>query len=366
MDVVIYGAQSIAYSAYKAIKKVYKDVEVKAFLVSKIGNNPSEIDGVSVKEFAEFCVQYKNEAKGDGTIKIFIATPESVMDEIEEYIKAVAKKEAIIFEIKRLDSMKWASLQQKALMSDSEFIPIKAFGFSGDKPELSAYAMVHHKDKKLTQHPVMPYDYKKMQVGAVLTDKKIAELTDDSLNNISAKNGDYCELTGLYWIWKNHLEKNSDKEKYVGFFHYRRFIDLSDDDLKRIKSNDIDVVLPYPMSYYKNIEEHHNRYLKEAEWAAVLRAIKELRPEYEKCFKEILARQYFYNYNIIIAKETVLQDYCSWLFELLFRIEKINNIDGKKEPNRYLGYVAETLETLYFMKNKDVLKIAHGSCHFIN
>jgi len=49
----------------------------------------------------------------------------------------------------------------------------------------------------------------------------------------------------------------------------------------------------------------------------------------------------------------------------LFRIEEINNPNGNKEPNRYIGYVGETLETLYFMHNKDKLKIAHTGCRFL-
>ena len=71
-----------------------------------------------------------------------------------------------------------------------------------------------------------------------------------------------------------------------------------------------------------------------------------------------------YNYNIVLAKGKVLDEYCRWLFPLLFRIEEINNPDGNKEPNRYIGYVGETLETLYFMYNKDKLKIAHTGCRF--
>lgn len=61
----------------------------------------------------------------------------------------------------------------------------------------------------------------------------------------------------------------------------------------------------------------------------------------------------------------MLDDYCSWLFPLLFRIEEINDPVGEKTSNRYIGYIGETLETLYFMYHKDKLKIAHSGCRFL-
>ena len=41
-------------------------------------------------------------------------------------------------------------------------------------------------------------------------------IKDNTGENISDKNKNYCELTGLYWAWKN---LNAD---YIGLAHYRR------------------------------------------------------------------------------------------------------------------------------------------------
>ena len=44
--------------------------------------------------------------------------------------------------------------------------------------------------------------YCALQVGAE-GKEKYGYLRDNIGNHISGKNANYCELTGLYWIWKN-------------------------------------------------------------------------------------------------------------------------------------------------------------------
>ena len=75
----------------------------------------------------------------------------------------------------------------------------------------------------------MPHDdglYLPIKVGNALSRLEGRFQGDDTGENISEKNPYYCELTALYWGWKN---LNSD---YIGLVHYRRHFCL-----KRIGNN---------------------------------------------------------------------------------------------------------------------------------
>lgn len=356
MKVVIYGAQGIALGAYNAIKLLHPEKKIACFFVTERGINSATLGGIPVIELSEYIKDKTEEEKANVTV--LICTPENVMESIEKSLDEVGMNNHI-----RIDSLKWACLQEKAFTLSGTFAPLSTFSVGSKKADIEVFKMVHHKDKPLVTNYKDPVYVTSVQVGASFADIRMTECIDNQGENISEKNGDYSELTGLYWIWKNKIKRQDDT--YYGLAHYRRFLELSEDDLLRLADNDIDVVLPYPMPYEPNIEAHHLRYLSDSEWDAVLHALEELHPDYSRAFKDILKQEYFYNYNVILAKKDVLDDYCSWLFPLLFRIEENNDPNKEKEPNRYMGYVGETLETLYFMYNKDNLKIAHVGCRFL-
>lgn len=356
MKVVIYGAQGIALGAYNAIKLLHPEKKIACFFVTERGINSATLGGIPVIELSEYIKDKTEEEKANVTV--LICTPENVMESIEKSLDEVGMNNHI-----RIDSLKWACLQEKAFTLSGTFAPLSTFSVGSKKADIEVFKMVHHKDKPLVTNYKDPVYVTSVQVGASFADIRMTECIDNQGENISEKNGDYSELTGLYWIWKNKIKRQDDT--YYGLAHYRRFLELSEDDLLRLADNGIDVVLPYPMPYEPNIEAHHLRYLSDSEWDAVLHALEELHPDYSRAFKDILKQEYFYNYNVILAKKDVLDDYCSWLFPLLFRIEENNDPNKEKEPNRYMGYVGETLETLYFMYNKDNLKIAHVGCRFL-
>lgn len=360
MDLAIYGAQAIALGAYEAIHNLYPVREIRCFLVTRRGNNAEHLSGIPVFELEAFSQSLSGEEKTD--IEVLIATPENVMPEVEQSLDACG-----LFCHVRLTSLRWAELMSYHYVCDKEYLPLKALPVGYHRANMHMFMAKFYKDRPLAGGYDMPEWVTPIQVGAVLCKERVANILDCDGENISAKNRNYSELTALYWMWKNRLSKPSaDAEyEYYGLTHYRRILELTEDDTLKLADNEVDAVLPYPMLYEPDIEAHHERYLKKEDWAAVQKAVLELSPEYAEAFSDVLKQRFFYNYNIILARKEVLNEYCSWLFPILERIEELSVPRGAKRADRYMGYVGETLETLYFMFHKDRLNITHAGCRFL-
>ena len=358
MTLLIFGAQGYALGTYNALTTLYPKRTISCFMVSAIGNNATTLGGIPVKEISSVSESMTMSEKNNTSI--LIATPENVQPKIEETLELYG-----FHNYSRLTSERWSELMKLYHTKCGQFQPLSALPVGCSDPFIRMYMAKSHVDRPLRHSIILPDYVFPLQVGSDKAPSRIADLTDNTGDNISDRNGNYSELTGLYWLWKNKLISSAELldgesgnggieehgHQYYGFGQYRRMLEFSDDDLLRLADNDVDTVLPYPMPYEPNIHAHHERYIKEADWEALVQALNELEPEYAKVFPDVLNQQFLYNYNVILAKKKVLRDYCSWLFPILMRTEELT--DAKNRSERYIGYMAETLETLYFMKNSD-------------
>ena len=183
-------------------------------------------------------------------------------------------------------------------------------------------------------------------------------MKDNTGDNISDKNRNYCELTATYYAWKH------SNAAYKGICHYRRILDISDMQIQALleKKQEWDVIMPYPSVQYPDISAQHTRYVKEGDWNAMLQALQETAPEYLEAYEEYVATggQFFNNFNILIAKAPVFDDYCSFLFRVLRRTEELTTPKGWERADRFAGYLGENLTTIYFIKKREILKIAYA------
>lgn len=359
MDLVIYGAQGIALGAYEAIHQLYPLRKIRCFLVTDRGSNPEMLSGIPVLELCSFVTSFSKSEKD--SIEILIATPENVMPQIEQSLDAYG-----LFCHVRLTSKRWAELQSYCGVCEKDHMPLRALPVGYHRANVHLFMAKFYRDKPLSSVYSIPEWVTPIQVGAALCEEQVANLLDSDGEHISEKNVNYSELTALYWIWKNRLQTSSscDRQEYYGLSHYRRILELSEDDVLRLMDNDVDVVLPYPLPYEPDIEMHHKRYLKSEDWEIVLEALRKLWPEDAKQVPVILKQRFFYNYNIVLARKEVLEAYCSWLFPILEYVEQHSTPKGADRADRYIGYIGETLETLYFLLHKEELHIVHAECRF--
>ena len=171
---------------------------------------------------------------------------------------------------------------------------------------------------------------------------------DNTGENISKKNASYCELTGLYWAWKNL------KDDYIGLAHYRRHFG------KKTK-NPFDGVLTYnqvqPMlSKYKIFVPKKRKYYIETlyshyqhtHYASQLdltrKIIEEKYPDYLKSYDDVVKQTYGYMFNMMIMQRKYLDEYCKWLFDILFELEKrISPQNLSAFQGRFYGRISEII-----------------------
>lgn len=345
----LYGAKSVALGACLAIKKLYPGQEVCGFIVKSLVDNPETLAGLPVRQLAD--LKEKN-------IYILIATPEDLHEEIISDLEEYGFRHYTCLDSQRESLWMERYFKELCLFPSIHMMFQRSEGCS----KFIVYAVKSSRDKTQQILGGMPDWVHTIWVGAALGGECRAEERDDNGEHISEKNRNYCELTALYWMWKNKVKPGSQEDGrsvYYGLFHYRRMLDINDTDIQRLIENNIDVVLPFPTIHEPDIYEHHTRYVREADWDAMRQALKELQPEYAKVFPSILSQPYFYNYNMLVAKASVLDQYCEWLFPILERTEDLTTPKGNERSDRYIGYLGENLLTLYFMYHRNDLRIAH-------
>lgn len=212
--------------------------------------------------------------------------------------------------------------------------------------------------------------YQLLHVGAANATADYGYLRDDTKENISSKNPYWCELTGLYWIWKNVSD-----EKNIGFCHYRRYPSKNKYALNSCAAilretemlellDDCDILLPY-QSRKCNLNSRCKTKAdleKSREYLYIRRAMQKYEPSYLQELDECFLADSMCFGNIFITSKKILDQYCEWLFNLLFSIEE-DVISCNDLRPRELGYLSEWLLNVWVKHNK--LKVKYISTVFM-
>lgn len=221
-------------------------------------------------------------------------------------------------------------------------------------------------------------DYFPIHVGKSVSNADLGIEGDDNGDNISSKNPSYCELTGLYWAWKNLGDAD-----IVGLCHYRRYFDFH----KQCKSwapysvfptSDIDHLdFSIPSSIKKAVMEGHVVVSSRTNCSQnlmidycvchnsddyrVLEAVinttqsAKVRHSFEKIMIHNNKKS---TYNMFLMRRSDFNGYCEWLFSILGEVEnRIDITHYNSVQKRIYGYMGERLLNVWLdAQKKEVIR----------
>lgn len=218
---------------------------------------------------------------------------------------------------------------------------------------MAVYVITH----KYPDQPVQMDGFVYLYVGACrLHDRRPAYYFDDCGDSISEKNSHYCELTGLYWMWKNSAEE------YVGLAHYRRFFthhSLSSSAKYFYTEKEMQVLLAeYDILVAEKlyvaaptVYDNYARYHYAGDIDRLKAVVAEITPDYIPAFETVFARNYYSPCNMFYARKERIDEYCQWLFPILAVCEDRMDISGyNAEQARIYGFLAERLLNVWIVK----------------
>lgn len=173
---------------------------------------------------------------------------------------------------------------------------------------------------------------------------------DNTGDNISELNSSFCELTGLYWAWKNI------KEDYIGLAHYRRHFSIrkkSTDPFVNVMTSEelkpllgkYKVFVPNKRKYYiESLYSHYSHTHYASQLDATRKVIHERYPEYLDSYDKVVKHTYGYMFNMMIMDRKLMNDYCEWLFCILFELRnRIDMTELSAFQGRYYGRISEII-----------------------
>lgn len=351
-QIYIFGAQSRGKTLKGYLQFLYPGTDILAFLVDCVEDNEARIDDIPVWTL-------DSAGELECSCSVFIATKGIYHADIKDRLEKKGMED-IIPVTAEVDNF-FRNKYVKELYSQGKRSFTKIEDLTVQEINAVIYMAESIYDKPLQTEYKCPEYEKIIQAGASLTAKRLSAnvLTDCGGDNISEKNRQYCELTVLYWIWKN------SREDIVGLSHYRRHFVLPDRWQNIMVSNHIDAILPVPTCVYPSIEGNYKERHDASDWDYLMKYLQENSPNDYKTALQVFSGNLYLPCNMFIMRREILDDLCSWMFPIL---DAVTANGGEKQDtylNRYPGFISERLITLYFYKSRDQYHIVYADKNFL-
>lgn len=226
-----------------------------------------------------------------------------------------------------------------------------------------------HKSGFMSMHK----QYLPVHVGSSISNEKLLIQTDNTGDNISRKNGSYCELTALYWAWKNL--KDID---IIGLCHYRRYFNFYDAEqwpienreetdferfaldipVGKLKSvNKGKIIVPAPWFFKDTLHSQFCQNHSYHDYDALRNIVLSVNDKYSEAFCNVMEKGIkLHPFNMFIMRWCDFDDMCSWLFDLLEKYEQVTDVSCySMEQKRLYGFVSERLLNVWYLANEKKL-----------
>ena len=165
---------------------------------------------------------------------------------------------------------------------------------------------------------------------------------DDTGDNISHLNTYFCELTAIYWAWKNYEELgNPDR---IGLCHYRRyFLDVPENS---------SIVAPYYRLWsWATIRTQFEKNHSSKELNLLIKLLPE--GKFKNEFQKYLNQKFGYFFNMFVMPKDMFFEYCELIFPVLFKQMALSHWEELDTYQcRMPGFLAERLTGAFLLMKK--------------
>ena len=247
--------------------------------------------------------------------------------------------------------------------------------------------VLYHKPSPIFKTEVL----EPIQTGADDAVEDLGILKDNTGDNISKKNKNYAELTAWYWVWKNYLPAHPEVE-YVGFCHYRRFLDFTrkpsmgnpfnerlfktfarklknytDDKVYGFVSQ-YDIVLPSKLrTGNQSVYDHYPH--PRADLDTLIHIISESHPRYIPTLDSFFSSDSMYACLNFVMKRKLFEKLSTWIFSSLEKLElqtdwhSYTDYDSIRTP----AYLAERFFNVWLneLVRNETVKTVHRESYLL-
>lgn len=352
-EIYIFGAHSRAQTACVYLKKLHPELKLRGFLVDDDEDNPEFIMGLPVIDLRV--------AEGlDISARVYLGVRGVSFAHATEVLQALGFKDIVPVDVELDRKLRMQYMKEEFSNQGREFALLENRPALGSA-ETAQIGIAHALgDEKLQNLPELRVEEACVQAGTALDGEKAADCCfyDNDGENISKKNRQFCELTVLYWLWKNC------NATWIGLEHYRRRFLLPEDWQKRLDG--VDVILPVPLYVHPSLEENFLQRHEDVVWKYLMEIFHEGDVELYEAARNFFSKQGCYSpCNMLIARREALDALCSWMFPILFKLEQRVGVLEDSYQNRYPGFVSERLISFFFYYHREKYRVVYAEKGFL-